>query len=435
MRTFTAHDAKRLFSMATSSMNMTTLLVGPEDATTDPPHGVIGCPDCGWIGALPHRSGHGIVHCPRCDSALERTSARSVDAALACSLATFLLLFPANLLPLLHVSILGASNASVITSGIAGVWRQGWFIVGIVVGLELVLLPFLRFGLLTAVLTAVRLRTRARWMGRAFRLSEALDEWAMLDVFLFGGVIGYGRIAPFLPVRIGAGGWCLIAVALLTMVTRASLERRAIWRAILPDATAKPANPIACTACDLVVPGKAADERCPRCRARLRHRRPFATMRALALTVAGFVCYPVAYLYPMEFSDRLGIAHPYTIMVGVFKLLGAGLWFFASVVFVASVAIPLLKLFGLAWFAISIHSGSTVRLKFKTRLCRVIHDIGRWSHIDVFTITVFLPLMHLSGYLGITVGRGLPAFLAVVVLTMFASDLFDPRLLWAAAER
>lgn len=415
-------------------MNFTMLLVGPEDATVDPPHGVIGCPDCGWIGELPHRSGHGVVHCPRCESPLERTSARSVDAALACSLTTLLLLFPANLLPLLQVSILGSLNKSVIASGIAGVWAQGWPIVAVVVGVEVVVLPFLRFGLLTAVLAAVRMRIRARWMGRAFRLSEKLDEWAMLDVFLFGGIIGYGRIVPFLPVQIGAGGWCMITVALLTMVTRASLERRAIWRAILPDAAAKPADPIACTACDMVVPGQTAGDRCPRCRARLRRERPLATMRALALTVAGFVCYPIAYLYPMEFSNQLGIAHPYTIMVGVFKLLDAGLWFFAIVIFTASVAIPLLKLFGLTWFAISIHSGSGARLKLKTRVCRVIHEIGRWSHIDVFTVTVFLPILHLSGYIAITVGRGLPAFLAVVVLTMIASDLFDPRQLWTAAE-
>ena len=416
-------------------MTLTTLLVGAEDATVDPPHGVVGCPDCGWICALPHRSGHGVVHCPRCDTPLERTSARSIGAALACSIATLALLVPANLLPLLHVSILGTTHVSVIVSGVVGIWNQGWFVVAIVVGLEIVLVPFLRFGLLTAVLAAVRLQMHAPWLGPAFRMAEALDQWAMVDVFLFGGVIGYARIAPFLPVQIGLGGWCMIAVAFLTMVTRASLERRAIWRAIVPDAVSIPTDPISCATCDMVVPGSAADSPCPRCRARLRRHRPFATMRALAFTVAGFLCYPIAYLYPMESSNQLGTAHPYTIMVGVFKLIDAGLWFFAVVIFIASVVIPLLKLFGLTWFAVSIHSGSSARLRTKTRICRVIHEIGRWSHIDVFTVTVFLPLLHLSGYLDVTVGRGLPAFLAVVVLTMIASDLFDPRVLWEAAER
>jgi paraquat-inducible protein A len=415
------------------SMNVTALMVGAEDATVDPPHGVVGCPDCGWIAALPRRSGHGVVHCLRCDAPLERTSGRSISAALACSLATLALLVPANLSPLLRVSILGVVNQSVIASGVGGVWRQGWLIAAIVIGLEVVVVPFLRFGLLASVLAAIRVGVRGRWMGPAFRLAEALDEWAMVDVFLIGGVIAYGRIVRFLPVRIGAGGWCMIAAALLTMVTRASLERRAIWRAIAPDAAARPRDAVACVACDMVV--SAGTDRCPRCRRRVRRRRPFATRRALALAVAGFVCYPAAYLYPMEISDRLGTAHPYTIMTGVFKLLDAGFWLFALVIFLASVVIPLLKLFALAWFAISIHVASTARLRLKTHVCRLIREIGRWSHIDVFTVTVFLPLLHLEGYLGVTVGRALPAFLAVVLLTMIASDIFDPRMLWAAAER
>ncbi|MGH7122516.1 MAG: paraquat-inducible protein A [Acetobacteraceae bacterium] len=416
-------------------LDLTALLVGTEDATADPPHGIIGCPDCGWIAALPHRSGHGVVHCRRCDAALERTSGRSIDAALACSLATFLLLFPANTMPLLRVSILGQTHQSVIASGVVGIWKQGWFIVAIIVGLEIVLLPFLRFGLLSLVLVTVRMRRRPRWLGRGFRIAEALDQWAMVDVFLFGGFIGYGRIAPFLPVHIGIGGWCMIAAALLTMVTRASLERRALWRAIASDARSRPPDAIACTSCDLVVAGTAAGTRCPRCGERLRPTRPHATMQALALTLAGFVCFPAAYYYAMEINVRLGTAHPYTIMTGIFKLIDAGFWYFALVIFLASVVIPMLKLFALIWFALSIHAASRARLRFKTRLSSVIRVIGRWSHIDVFTVTVFLPLLYLGGDLSIKVGRGLPAFLAVVVLTMLASDLFDSRALWAVAKR
>lgn len=415
-------------------MNRAALLLGAEDAAIDPPHGVIGCPGCGWIQTLPARRGHGVVHCVRCDQPLERTAGRSIDAALACALATFLLLFPANLLPLLRVSILGVVNRSLIVSGVAGIWRQGWPVVACVVGLEIVVLPFVRFGLLSAVLLAVRGGHRARWVGPAFRIAEALDRWAMMDVFLFGCVVGYARVAPFLPIAIGAGGWCVIATALLTLLTRATLERRAIWRAIRPDASVPPAAALACTRCDLVAGGAAPGDRCPRCDARLFRRRPFATMRALALTLAGFACYPVAYTYAMEYSDRLGIQHGYTIMIGVFKLGDAGLWFFAIVIFVASVVIPLLKLFVLSWCGLSIHAGSTRRLATKTRLVRTIRAIGRWSHIDVFTVAVFLPLMHLSGYLRIVIGRALPAFLAVVVLTMIAAELFDSRALWPDPE-
>ncbi|QFX95822.1 paraquat-inducible protein A [Acidithiobacillus thiooxidans ATCC 19377] len=119
-------------------------------------------------------------------------------------------------------------------------------------------------------------------------------------------------------------------------------------------------------------------------------------------------------------------------MTGVMKLIDAHFLLFAAIIFVASILIPLLKLFSLSWFFISVHFHSVKRLKLKTETYRLIKTIGRWSHVDVFTVTVFLPLMHLSGLLAVYVGDALPAFLAVVVLTMIATEIFDPRALWAA---
>ena len=360
---------------------------------------------------------------------------RNLDGALACAVATLALLFPANLLPILQVNILSATNKSLIASSIISIWLQNWPLVAIIVGLEIIVLPFARFGLLTAVLGAIRLGHRGRWMGPAFRWSERLDQWGMLDVFLFGGIIGYSRVAPFLPIHIEAGGWCLIAVALLTFVTRASLERRELWRYIGPSATRFKPDMITCTSCDFPAPADQEGALCPRCGATIWRCHPFSAMRAMALSVAAFAFYPAAYLYPMEYNDQLDHLDAYSIMTGVVKLVQAGFWFFAAVVFVASVVIPLLKLFAFAWFGLSIHRRSAAHLRLKTWLYRIVDVIGRWSHIDVFTIAVFLPLMYLPGFLSVIIGRALPAFLAVVVLTMLASDLFDPRALWLAKER
>ncbi|MGH7996056.1 MAG: paraquat-inducible protein A [Opitutaceae bacterium] len=407
----------------------------PADTWPGPSRDVIGCPDCGLIQNLPKPPRRGSLRCLRCDSALERTNGRSLDAALACSLATLLLLFPANLLPILQVNILAATNRSVIASGAIGIWHQDWPLTALVVGLEIVVIPFVRFGTLTAVLLALRLGKRGGWLGPVFRWSERLDQWAMVDVFLFGGVVGYTRVAPFLPIRIEPGGWCLIAAAFLTLVTRASLERRQLWRRIGPVVRERHQEMIGCSACDFPVTSDRAGSRCPRCRARIWPCRPNATMRAVALTVAAFAFYPAAYLFPMEYSAQFGTRFGYSIMTGVNELFQVHLWFFGVVIFCASIVVPLLKLFAMTWFGISIHRRSNSRLRLKTNLYRVVNAIGRWSHIDVFTVSVFLPLMQLRGVLGVVVGRALPAFLAVVVFTMFASELFDPRALWLAGRR
>jgi paraquat-inducible protein A len=415
-------------------MSIVTTLIGVPDATMDPPHGVVVCPDCGLIQSLPPLQGRGKLACVRCGHVLERTAGRSINAAMAMTLSALFLLIPANFLPLLKVNIFGVHHASVLASGIWSVAAQGWPIVAVILALELLILPFLRFTTLAIVLLTLDTDHHPHWLGKMFRWSEQIDQWAMLDVFLIGFGIGFERVAPFLSIVIGVGGWCVIGLAFLTMLTRATLERREIWRRIGPNyaSIAPDIAHIGCPYCGLPTPAHHEEKKCQCCGTRVRRYKTGATMRTLAFTLAGFFCYPFAYLYPMETNYQIGSLHPYTIMTGVVKLVDAHFLIFAAIIFVTSIVVPFLKLFSLSWFFISIHLHSQKRLRLKTQVYRLIKTIGRWSHVDVFTVTVFLPLMHLSGLLAVYVGYALPAFLAVVVLTMIATELFDPRVLWAA---
>jgi len=415
---------------------MGTVLVGNNDIAPNVGQGFVCCPDCGLLQELDPLLAKGAnSYCARCGATLERSRGRSIDAALALTLSALLLLLPANFLPLLQVNIFGVQHTSILYSGIAGIIAQGWPVTGGILILELLILPFFRFTFLTIVLLGVYHGHHHPHLGRFFRWSEQIDQWALLDVFLIGLAIGYGRVAPFLPISLGVGGYCIIAVAFLTLLTRASLDRRELWRRISPqlETIHEGGNGwIGCPFCGLPHPKDAEGAPCHRCGERVWRFRPSTQTRTLALTLAGFFCYPFAYLYPMESNYQLGSLQGYTIMTGVDKLIEAHFYLFALIIFLASVVTPFLKLFGLSWMLISVHRHSTSRLRLKTQLYRLIRAIGRWSHIDVFTVAVFLPLMHLSGLLAVYVGRALPFFLAVVVLTMFATEAFDPRLLWHA---
>lgn len=415
-------------------MKLSTFLFGTPDIELTPPRGVVGCRWCGQVQCLPNNTGNGALYCRQCDAPLESMAGRSVDAALACAVVTLLLLLPAMLFPLMRVSLLGTINFSTIKAGLGGVWLEGWPLVAIVLGFELVVMPLLRFSSLVVVLSMVRMGRRAPWLGPAFRISEALDEWAMIDVFLIGCIIGYSRVAPFLPVHIGSGGYCVIAASFMTMITRAAMERRAIWRQIAPEASCADHNALTCTSCEHIAPATQEGKKCTRCGARLWRERPFSASRAFALTAAGLVFYPIAYLYPMEIDLRAGVSHPHSIVSGIVELFQAGLWPLGILIFVASVIIPLFKLFAITWVLWSSYRHSTSHLRLKTKICRVIAVIGRWSHIDVYTVAVFLPLLHLTGLLSINVADGLPAFLAVVILTMWATSELDPRRIWNAAR-
>ncbi len=394
---------------------------------------LIECPDCSAMQLIKPISS-GRLQCRRCGNTLERATGRSITAALACGAATLILLFPANLLPLLHFSYAGIESGTRVPDGIVFLWHEGWVLAAAVVALQVMILPFFRFGLLIVALEAIRVRSERRWIGPCFRWAEKLDPWAMPDVFLIGCAIGYSRIAPYAPVFVDDGGWCMIGAAFMAMMTRASLDRRYVWKRLPPISTVSPlADHIVCTVCDLMIAAMAEGGRCPRCGQRVWRRKPFAATYAAALTLAAFLLLPLAYLYPMSSFSSPFVHTSHTIFDGVRDLVNAGLWPLACLVFTASIAIPLAKLAGMSWFLFSLKTRSARRLTAKARAYRVIDDLGRWSNIDVYTIAVFTPMVQFGQLASFHAGIGTPAFLAIVVLTMLASEAFDPRLLWDCA--
>jgi paraquat-inducible protein A len=61
---------------------------------------------------------------------------------------------------------------------------------------------------------------------------------------------------------------------------------------------------------------------------------------------------------------------------------------------------------------------------------RIVELVGRWSMLDIFVVAILVALVHLQALATIRAGVAAVAFGAVVVLTMFASMAFDPRLIW-----
>jgi paraquat-inducible protein A len=116
----------------------------------------------------------------------------------------------------------------------------------------------------------------------------------MPDVYLIGAMVGYSRVTARLPVEIGAGGYCLIAAALLAMLSRATLDRRTVWRALGPEHEPPlGAAAISCTVCDLVMPLSAEG---PRCGQRLHARKPYSVAEhsRLSLRASSSTCQPMS---------------------------------------------------------------------------------------------------------------------------------------------
>jgi paraquat-inducible protein A len=396
----------------------------------------IACPDCGTVQQLGAPPPDSFACCARCEGILERRAGRSLTAGFAFASATLILLVAANALPVLEIGFAGARRASHIASGVAILVHEDWLLLGFAIAAFGIVLPILRFALLTASLGALHLGRRPSWLGPAFRWAAELAPWSMADVFLLGAVIGYSRIAVHLSPQIEAGGWCFIAAAFLAMATDGSVDRRTAWRAIGPEREPPAGRPvISCTACDLVLPLDQEGSHCPRCGSRLRARSPDAMPRAAALVAAGFLLYLPANYFPMTSYVQLGREQTHTIISGISQLFDVGMWPLGVLIFCTSIAVPLLKLIGLSWLIASVRRRSRRALMTKARLHRLIRGIGRWSNVDVFTIAIFAPLLQFGQLATVRAGIGAEAFASVVVVTMLATRSFDARLMWDAAER
>ncbi len=159
--------------------------------------------------------------------------------------------------------------------------------------------------------------------------------------------------------------------------------------------------------------------------------RQFCDHRGLGL--AGLVLYVPANLLPVLSITRFGFNTPYTIIGGVRDLAASGLWPLAAIVFVASIAVPALKLASLAWFLAAIRLRSARLLRQRTALYRFLKHIGRWSNIDVFVVAIAAALVQFGFITRVEPGPGIASFAGVVLLTMIATETFDPRLMWDAA--
>jgi paraquat-inducible protein A len=129
---------------------------------------------------------------------------------------------------------------------------------------------------------------------------------------------------------------------------------------------------------------------------------------------------------------RLARTTSYTIIGGIIELAQDGLWPLALLVFFASITIPLVKIIALVHMLITVHMGSTAHLQGRTRTYRFIDFIGRWSMIDVFMVSILVALMRFDQFANVHADTGAVYFGAVVVLTIFAVQAFDPRLMWDA---
>ena len=190
----------------------------------------------------------------------------------------------------------------------------------------------------------------------------------------------------------------------------------------------------ACKTCGLVQrvgPLQAGElAECARCGWVVRANKRNSLGLTAAFSLAALMLYWPANVYPILRMDLYGAHSENTVLQGALSLFEHGQRLVAVIVVLASVVIPLLKLFGLFYLVVTTRFRSTRRRIARTWVYRAVDVIGPWAMLDVFLLSILVALVKLGELATVLPGPGLFAFSAVVVLTILASTSFDPSQIW-----
>jgi paraquat-inducible protein A len=421
------------------------------------------CHDCGQMQVVPALPVGARAGCLRCNATLRRHRRDPMNRSLALCISALVLFAVATSATLLEVSSGGQVHSAGLFSGPLGLERDGMWELAAVVLLATVAAPFAKLACTVYVLLALRMRHPPRHIRRVFALVTRLTPWSMIEIYLLGVFVAYVKLGSLVRIEVGDALYALFGLLLVMVAADAVLDRQAVWEAMerrgvpqrpidhgamiaaagqlvdptpptVASTTLFAAHAIGCHTCGLVnlVPD-AAHVHCLRCGSGLHARRRDSIAATWALSIAALLLYLPANIFPILTYIRLGAGAPSTILGGVRELLRSGMWPLALLVFFASIAVPVLKLISLGILLVTTQRRSRWRLHDRTIIYRIVEGIGRWSMIDVFMISLLVALVHFGALVTVNPGPGAIAFAAVVILTMFAAQSFDPRLMWDAA--
>lgn len=362
------------------------------------------CPHCDLQQrGISLKTGEAAV-CARCDATLYRHHPHGPERALAFALTALVCFFIANTFPLLGLEVGGDRVEARLLDAAWAIQRDGMAWVASLLLLTTFVAPLLQILALLLVLLPLRLGYRPTFVGRALPLLAELKHWSMVEVFMLGVLVALVKLQSLAQVIPGIALWAFAGLMLSLTAALAAFDPRQVrGQLALPPSPPHP-------------------------------RTQNSLSRVWALVGAALILYIPANVLPIMTFETLLDRQSDTIFSGIAYLWYSGSWPLALIVFIASVAVPLLKLLALLLLAVSVQWRLDWDRLQRTRLYRLVELVGKWSMVDIFVVALLGALVQLKALATITAGPAALAFAAVVVLTMLAANSFDPRQIWDSID-
>ena len=172
-------------------------------------------------------------HCPRCEAVLHDRKPYALHRTAALVIAGFVLLIPANLLPILTIEQLGSIDPNTILGGIRELIRAGLWPLAVIVFAASIVVPLMKLFGLSWMLLLTHQRSDRYLVGRTrlYRVIDLIGRWSNIDIFMLSILVALVQFGVLSQVRAGYGALAFAAVVVVTMVASRAFDSRLMWDA------------------------------------------------------------------------------------------------------------------------------------------------------------------------------------------------------------
>jgi paraquat-inducible protein A len=191
------------------------------------------CPTCGQVHAEVALKPREAAYCVRCGQRLEHRTPASLHLTAALALAALVLFVPANLFPILYLSLYGRRTSNTVIDGVRVFYHDGEYAMAVIVLLASIVVPVVKLtGLFYLVLSVwFGSRRHVRFRTGLFRFIDVIGRWAMLDVFVVGVWVATVKLRTVGDVTPGEGLLPFGGMAFLTLLASSCFDPRLLWDA------------------------------------------------------------------------------------------------------------------------------------------------------------------------------------------------------------
>lgn len=389
------------------------------------------CKTCDYIVNIPNQ---GVKHtCHVCSSNLKSRSLLDFKQLGFFALSALIILIISIFQPFISVSSLGITHTIELISMVF-ILKTDWSLLLYFLFLFTFMLPVIML-LIQVAIGLFNVKPNI-FIANIYTISHA---FCMVDVFILAVLVSLIKLTSLSTVDFHSGFILALIFSIMLVLCWAKCHPYKVWDLISQSSIQSEhkglrgidVSLILCRHCHNCFYNSDTDNaQCPRCGTDAAIREKHYFQRVMALLLASIILYLPSNLYPIMFTDYLGNNTGSNIIEGVISLWNMNSQFVAIIILVASIFIPIFKILSMAFLLYVIRFRTVKRPIHATRLYKIVCFIGKWSMIDVFVVIIMTSVVRFTGVMVINPGFAVISFCLVVIITMFAAESFDQRLIW-----